>query len=210
VCLLREIRIASSNRLFWALVLISQSIILSQSCLSAQEVKDHKSRSSAETSASEPKVSDSDRANSIRELRKKNLLFPLEGIDPNTIKGSFYETHGGALHGASDILSPRNTPIHAIEDGTVVKLFLSKFGGTTIYQFDPTSKFVYYYAHLEKYAEGLKEGDKVRRGEVIGYVGTSGNAPKNTPHLHLSICVLGPDKRWWVAAPVDPYAVFQK
>ncbi len=161
-------------------------------------------------SESEPVLSDQERESSIQNLRRRNLLFPIEGVDPSTIKGSFYEMHGGAMHGASDILAPRNTPIHALEDGTIAQLFLSKPGGLTIYQFDPSGEYVYYYAHLEKYAPGLTQGDKVKRGQVIGYVGTSGNAPKDTPHLHLSVSLLGPEKHWWVGAPIDPYDVFNK
>jgi peptidoglycan LD-endopeptidase LytH len=207
---LRKSRITILSCLFWTVSLLAQSLTLPESSFAAQLVKNHKSRTAGETGAPDPQLSDQQRLVCIRELRKKNLLFPLEGIDPKTIKGSYYETRGGVLHEASDILSPRNTPVHAIEDGVIVKLFQSRFGGTTIYQFDPTSKYVYYYAHLERYAVGLKDGDKVKRGQIIGYVGTSGNAPKNTPHLHLSISVLGPDRRWWSAAPVDPYAVFQK
>jgi murein DD-endopeptidase MepM/ murein hydrolase activator NlpD len=161
-------------------------------------------------SESEPVLSDQERESSIQNLRRRNLLFPIEGVQPSTIKGSFYEMHGGAMHCASDILAPRNTPIQALEDGTIVKLFLSKPGGLTIYQTDLSGEYVYYYAHLEKYAPDLKQGEKVKRGQVIGYVGTSGNAPKNTPHLHLSISVLGPEKHWWVAAPIDPYDVFNK
>ena len=207
---MRKSRITCLNSLLWVLSLVLQSLALSEGSFAAETATSDGRRSASAVRDSEPMLSESKRADSIRELRKRKLLFPIAGIDPNTTKGSFYEMRGGARHGASDILSPRNTPIHALEDGTIAKLFLSRFGGTTIYQFDPTKTYVYYYAHLEKYADGLKEGGEVKRGQVIGYVGTSGNAPKNTPHLHLSISVLGPDKRWWVASPVDPYAVLQK
>ncbi len=114
------------------------------------------------------------------------------------------------MHEAVDMLAPRNTPIHAVSDGTIAKLFHSRFGGTTVYQFDPQQRYVFYYAHLEKYADGLTEKQSVHKGDVIGFVGTSGNAPPNTPHLHLSISVTGKEKRWWVAAPVDPYEVFRE
>ena len=108
------------------------------------------------------------------------------------------------------MLAPRHTPVVAVEDGTIARLFLSDAGGITVYQFDPTSTFCYYYAHLEGYADGLKEGDRVKRGEVIGYVGTTGNAPRNTPHLHFAIFELTPEKHWWEGTPVDPYLVFRK
>ena len=116
---------------------------------------------------------------------------------------------GSRAHEALDILAPRNTPVKAVEDGRIVRLFESKAGGTTIYQFDPTETYCYYYAHLQRYAEGLKESDTVRKGQVIGYVGTSGNAPKNTPHLHFAIFKLTPGKHWWEGTPIDPYDILR-
>jgi murein DD-endopeptidase MepM/ murein hydrolase activator NlpD len=74
-----------------------------------------------------------------------------------------------------------------------------------VYQFDPDEKSAYYYAHLDAYADRLKEGVVLKRGEVLGYVGTTGNAPPNAPHLHFAIFRLGPDKRWWKGTPIDPY-----
>jgi murein DD-endopeptidase MepM/ murein hydrolase activator NlpD len=97
----------------------------------------------------------------------------------------------------------------AVEAGTVAKLFLSNAGGLTVYQFDPRSTYAYYYAHLERYADGLKDGDDVRRGQVIGYVGTSGNAPRDTPHLHFAIFRLTDEKRWWQGTAIDPYPVLK-
>ena len=116
---------------------------------------------------------------------------------------------GTRRHEALDILAPRNTPVLAVENGTVAKLFLSKPGGNTIYQFDPTSTYAYYYAHLERYADGLKDGDRIERGQVIGYVGTSGNAPPDTPHLHFAIFKLAEAKRWWRGVAIDPYPVLK-
>ena len=107
------------------------------------------------------------------------------------------------------MLAPRNTPVRAVESGTIAKLFTSKAGGLTIYQFDPTGRLCYYYAHLDRYADGLKDGQAVSEGEVIGYVGTTGNAPANTPHLHFAVFELGADKRWWQGRPLDPYQVFK-
>jgi murein DD-endopeptidase MepM/ murein hydrolase activator NlpD len=141
-------------------------------------------------------------------LRQMHLRIPLDGFDPERMKGSYYQGRGTGMHQASDMLSARNTPIHAVSDGLIAKLFTSRFGGTTIYQFDPTRRYVFYYAHLQRYADGLAEGQTVKRGTVIGYVGTSGNAPPNTPHLHLSIGILGQDQRWWKSTPIDPYEVF--
>jgi len=101
---------------------------------------------------------------------------------------------GGKLHEAADILAPRGTPIVAVEDGVIQKLFLSKAGGLTVYEFDRQGIYCYYYAHLERYAGGLKEGMTVKRGDVIGFVGTTGNAPPQTPHLHFAIFKLGAER----------------
>lgn len=159
-------------------------------------------------SAPDVVLSEAEKQQALGDLKAKKLLMPLEKIDVERLKGSFYETHGGSQHKAVDILSPRNTPIHAVEDGTIARLFESRLGGHTIYEIDPSNRFVYYYAHLESYADGLKDGDAVKKGQVIGYVGTSGNAPPNTPHLHFSIGVMGPKKQTWKTFDIDPYEVY--
>jgi murein DD-endopeptidase MepM/ murein hydrolase activator NlpD len=144
------------------------------------------------------------------ELARRDLRLPIDSMDPEPLKGAFDERRGGGTraHEAVDILAPRNTPVHAVENGTIAKLFLSKAGGKTIYQFDPSGRFCYYYAHLERYADGIREGQSVSRSDIIGYVGTSGNAPPNTPHLHFAIFQLTPARHWWQGTPIDPYPVF--
>ncbi len=145
-----------------------------------------------------------------RDLVARHLTVPVQGIGRDTLVRSYHDARtGGREHEALDILAPRNTPVVAVEDGTIAKLFLSKAGGNTIYQFDPNREYAYYYAHLERYAEGLKEGEPVHRGQVIGYVGTTGNAPKNTPHLHFAVYRLTADKHWWEGAPIDPYDILR-
>jgi murein DD-endopeptidase MepM/ murein hydrolase activator NlpD len=144
------------------------------------------------------------------ELKRRGLTIPVEGVRPEQLVESFSDERSGSReHEALDILAPRNTPVKAVEDGTIARLFASKAGGTTIYQFDPSGQFCYYYAHLERYADGLREGDKVRKGQVIGYVGTSGNAPKNTPHLHFAVFRLTSAKHWWEGTPIDPYPILR-
>jgi peptidoglycan LD-endopeptidase LytH len=144
------------------------------------------------------------------DLARRDLEIPVDGVKPDQLVRSFDALRSGTrAHEALDILAPRNTPVKAVEDGKVARLFESKAGGTTIYQFDPTEKYCYYYAHLERYAEGLKEGDAVKKGQVIGYVGTSGNAPKNTPHLHFAIFKLTAAKHWWEGTPIDPYDILR-
>jgi peptidoglycan LD-endopeptidase LytH len=144
------------------------------------------------------------------ELEDRDLEIPVEGIAPDQLTRSFEQTRGATRrHEAMDILAPRNTPVRAVEEGVIARLFHSKAGGITIYQFDPTERYCYYYAHLERYADGLREGARVRKGQVIGYVGTSGNAPKDTPHLHFAVFRLTAEKRWWEGTPIDPYDVLR-
>jgi murein DD-endopeptidase MepM/ murein hydrolase activator NlpD len=144
------------------------------------------------------------------ELEGRDLELPVEGLTPERLVRSFDDARGARKHEAIDILAPIGTPVKAVEGGRIARLFNSKAGGITIYQFDPTERYCYYYAHLQRYADGLKENDVVRRGQVIGYVGVSGNAPKNTPHLHFAIFRLTTEKRWWEGTPVDPYDVLRK
>jgi murein DD-endopeptidase MepM/ murein hydrolase activator NlpD len=103
-------------------------------------------------------------------------------------------------------MEPRGTAVRAVVSGTVRKLFLSKPGGNAVYQFDEMGEYCYYYAHLEGYVEGLREGMRVERGSVIGFVGSTGNADPRTPHLHFAITELGPDKLWWKGRALDPYS----
>jgi murein DD-endopeptidase MepM/ murein hydrolase activator NlpD len=142
---------------------------------------------------------------------QRNLTAPIRGLAAPDIQDTFRQARaGGKFHEATDILAPRGTPIVAIDDGIIQKLFLSKPGGLTIYEFDRQGVYCYYYAHLDRYAEGLKEGMPVNRGDVIGYVGSTGNAPPQTPHLHFAIFRLGPEKHWWQGTPIDPYPLLIK
>jgi murein DD-endopeptidase MepM/ murein hydrolase activator NlpD len=140
------------------------------------------------------------------------LTMPVEGIDPSKIHDTFDEMRGGDTrrHDALDILAPRGTNVVATDDGTVKKLFTSVAGGLTVYQYDPDQRYCYYYAHLDAYAMGLHEGQILKRGDLIGYVGTTGNAPKDTPHLHFAVIKLDPDKRWWTGTAIDPYPLLYK
>jgi murein DD-endopeptidase MepM/ murein hydrolase activator NlpD len=144
-------------------------------------------------------------------LRARTLEIPVDGIQPNDLRDTFNERRAlGRTHEAIDIMAPTGTPVRAVEDGTIAKLFNSRGGGgLTIYQFDPGEMFSYYYAHLDRYAPGLRDGQRVRRGEVIGYVGSTGNASRNAPHLHFAINRLTPEKRWWKGEPINPYDVLR-
>ena len=135
---------------------------------------------------------------------------PVDGIDPSRLRDDYDDARGGGRrHQAIDLLAPRNTPVRAVADGSIAKLFESVPGGHTIYQFDPSQRYCYYYAHLERYARGLDEGDRVERGQIVGYVGTSGNAPPDTPHLHFAIYRLGPERRWWEGEPLNPFPLLR-
>ena len=133
------------------------------------------------------------------------LASPIDGLKPADIHDSFNETHNGHTHEAVDLMAPRGTPVRAVVSGTIRKLFQSKAGGTTIYQFDSGYERCYYYAHLDRYADGLKEGLAVKRGEVIAYVGSSGNADPRAPHLHFAVYELGPKREWWNGKAINPY-----
>jgi peptidoglycan LD-endopeptidase LytH len=135
------------------------------------------------------------------------LVMPVEGISPERLKSTFDEGRGGGFHThhAIDILAPRGTPVRAAVAGTIKKLFTSSAGGITIYEFDRAEDRCYYYAHLDRYAPNVVEGMQVAQRDVIGYVGTTGNAPANTPHLHFAIAILPPTKEWWKGEPIDPF-----
>lgn len=149
-------------------------------------------------------------ANAVEVLRDRMLALPVKGATREDLRDSFAEQRGSSRrHEAIDLLAPRHTPVIAVEDGTIARLFASDAGGLTVYQFDPTSTYVYYYAHLQAYAGGLRDGGRVKRGDVIGYVGTSGNAPKDTPHLHFAIFEMTGEKQWWQGTPIDPYKVLR-
>ena len=137
-------------------------------------------------------------------LAAQRLIVPVKGIARTTLRDTYLEARGHGPHEALDIHAPRGTPVLATGDGRIVRLFRSVPGGLTVYQFDPESRFAYYYAHLDRYAEGLREGQHVAQGDVIGHVGSTGNAAADAPHLHFAIFVLGPEKAWWKGTPLNP------
>ena len=141
-------------------------------------------------------------------LGDRHLSLPLRDLKPSDILDTFDQSRGDGerRHEAADIMAPRGTPIYAVDDGVIKKLFLSKPGGITVYQYDPGERYVYYYAHLDRYADGLHEGQTVHRGDLIGYVGSTGNADPNAPHLHFAILRLSPSHEWWHdTTPINPY-----
>ncbi len=135
------------------------------------------------------------------------LLIPVAGIAAGQLTDTFNDMRGGGTrrHEAIDIMASRGTPVLAASDGKVAKLFTSVPGGLTIYEFDPTTTYAYYYAHLDHYAPDLTDGKQLKRGDVIGYVGSTGDASPDAPHLHFAITQLGPEKQWWKGTAIDPY-----
>jgi murein DD-endopeptidase MepM/ murein hydrolase activator NlpD len=146
-----------------------------------------------------------DRSLPDRPLMERRLIIPVQGVHAEDLRDNFDEMHDGHRHEAIDIMAPRGTPVLAADEGSVVKLFLSKPGGITVYQFNVSRNYCYYYAHLDRYAPRLEEGMLLRQGEVLGYLGSSGNASPDAPHLHFAIFKLGPERRWWEGTPIDPY-----
>ncbi|NML61871.1 M23 family metallopeptidase [Massilia sp. RP-1-19] len=134
------------------------------------------------------------------------LMIPVEGIKASDLSDTYNQTRGTErTHEALDILAPKGAKVFATADGKVAKLFNSKQGGLTVYQFDPSESYAYYYAHLDRYADGIKEGDVLKRGDLVGYVGVTGNSDPNGPHLHFAVFELTAEKQWWKGAPVNPY-----
>lgn len=131
------------------------------------------------------------------------LMVPVVGVPPGRIPDSFNEARdGGRIHRASDILAPMGTPVVAAESGSIMRLSQNRLGGTTIYMADDDGRFIYYYAHLQGYSDGLAERAHVSQGDLLGYVGMTGNAP--VPHLHFQAMRRDVARRdYWNSTPVD-------
>jgi len=138
-------------------------------------------------------------------------MVPLAGVRPDQLRDTFSESRSeGRVHDAIDIPAPRGTAVLAAADGPIVKLFQSERGGTTIYQLSTDGKFVYYYAHLDRYADGLAEGHFAKQGETIAYVGDTGNAGAGNYHLHFSIAEISDPKDFWHGKNINPYPLLRK
>lgn len=138
------------------------------------------------------------------------LLIPVAGVRPEQLRDTFQESRSeGRVHDAIDIPAARGTPVLAAADGRIIKFFNSEKGGITIYQLSADERLVYYYAHLERYADGLSEGRVARRGEVIAYVGDTGNAGPGNYHLHFSVATITDPKRYWTGTNINPYPMLR-
>jgi murein DD-endopeptidase MepM/ murein hydrolase activator NlpD len=139
------------------------------------------------------------------------LIIPVAGIQPHQLRDTFSDARSDdRTHEAIDIPAASGTPVLAAADGRIVKLFQGEPGGTTIYQSSTDEKLIFYYAHLQAYAAGLAEGTMVRQGEVIGYVGDSGNAGAGNYHLHFSIAIANDPGRYWEGTNINPYPLLSQ
>jgi peptidoglycan LD-endopeptidase LytH len=142
-------------------------------------------------------------------LRERMLMVPVAGVQPLQLRDTFSEKRGGGrTHRALDILAPRGTPVLAADEGLVLSVRENKLGGRVVFMLDPARRLVYYYAHLDRWADRLAEGKTLAKGDVIGYVGTTGNAPRGTPHLHFQVMRLDDPKRYWDGRPLDARPFF--
>jgi murein DD-endopeptidase MepM/ murein hydrolase activator NlpD len=147
----------------------------------------------------------------MADLRKRELLIPVAGVTTNELYDSFDQArdNGSRRHRAIDIFAPRGTPILSIDDGSVIKLHTSRSGGISVYATDSSERFIYFYAHLDSYHPNLREGMRLTRGDTLGFVGTTGNAPPNTPHLHFAILRASNLARWSSGTPINPVKVLK-
>ena len=144
----------------------------------------------------------------ITALKAKDLLIPVSGVSANQLRDSYYDGRSeGRTHEALDIMAGGGTPVLAAADGIVVRLFQSDKGGITLYQLDSSGRYVYYYAHLQRYADGISEGKPLRRGDVIAYVGDTGNAGPGNYHLHFAISKPVAPRKWSGGFPINPYLI---
>ena len=140
-----------------------------------------------------------------------SLLFPVAGADSTRFDDSFEAPRDGGVrrHHAIDIMAARGTPVLSVQDGRVLKIATNPKGGLTVYATDLNETYVYYYAHLDRYQPGLYSGKPLLRGDTLGYVGTTGNSPKDTPHLHFQVMHMPANKQYWNGPPINPYPLLR-
>jgi len=141
-------------------------------------------------------------------LAARRIILPVAGADPRKLEDSFKDPRDGdRVHRAIDILAPRGTPILSADDGKILRMTTSTLGGISMYTVDPSSRLVYYYAHMERYNGAMSPGRSIVKGDTLGFVGTTGNAPKDIPHLHFQIMRWPADGKYWNGDPIDPFEV---
>lgn len=173
-------------------------------------------RSSASSPASNSSVAVSPASASmsadVEYLRSRQLLVPVAGADMSKVYDTFNDPRDGGerVHRAIDILAPRGTPILSADDGRILRMSTNALGGITMYTVDPESRIVYYYAHMDHYNDAMSPGREIVKGDTLGYVGTTGNAPKDTPHLHFQVMRWPADGKYWNGDPIDPYELLRE
>jgi len=146
----------------------------------------------------------------VGHLEGRGLIVPVAGVDPRELRDSFAagRDRGARQHNAIDIMAPRGTPVLAADSGRIIRLSRTSLGGISLYAVDPSETLVYYYAHLDGYHERLAEGATVARGDTLGYVGSTGNASADAPHLHFQVMRMpGDRRRYWDGEPINPFPV---
>jgi len=136
------------------------------------------------------------------------IVIPVAGVEKTKLRDDFDAIHSGHAHHAIDILAPRGTPVLAADGGRILRIGPNPLGGNTVYTTDPLGREVYYYAHLDAYQPGLAVGATIARGDTLGIGGTTGNAPKDTPHLHFQVMRMPSDGKYWDGEPINPYPLF--
>ena len=168
-------------------------------------------RPAATSSATEPSSASSSASPSasadVDYLRSRQILVPVAGADMSKVYDTFNDSRDGGerVHRAIDILAPRGTPILSADDGHILRMSTNALGGISMYTVDPQNRIVYYYAHMDHYNDAMSPGRDIAKGDTLGYVGTTGNAPKNTPHLHFQVMRWPADGKYWNGEPIDPY-----
>lgn len=148
-----------------------------------------------------------DASAAVAYLHERHIIMPVAGANPSKLYDSFNDARdGGRVHRAIDILAPRGTPILAADDGRILRMSSNTLGGITMYTIDTNGLLVYYYAHMDHYNEAMTPGRLIVKGDTLGYVGTTGDAPKDTPHLHFQVMRWPADGKYWNGEPIDPFA----
>jgi murein DD-endopeptidase MepM/ murein hydrolase activator NlpD len=145
----------------------------------------------------------------VNYLLARRMEIPVAGVTLAQLQDTFDEGRDASrVHRSLDILAPRGTPVVSADSGRILRMSVNALGGNTIYATDPLGRVVYYYAHLDAYQPGLTQGATIARGDTLGFVGTTGNAPKDTPHLHFQVMRMPPDGKYWDGDPINPYPLF--
>jgi murein DD-endopeptidase MepM/ murein hydrolase activator NlpD len=154
-----------------------------------------------------PVTSDAAAMSDVDYLRVRHLMVPVAGADMSKVGDTFLDGRDGGdrTHHAIDILAPRGTPILSADDGRILRMSTNTLGGISMYTVDPLNRIVYYYAHMERYNDAMSTGRAIVRGDTLGFVGTTGNAPKDTPHLHFQVMRWPADGKYWNGEPIDPF-----